>query len=298
LPRQFRHVRVFLLRHDRRAGAEAVGNVDEADARAHPDDQLFRHARHVHHDQRGGGGEFDGEVAVGDGVQRVVADVVEAQRLGHAHAVDREGGAGQRGGAQRQAVDALAGVGHALGVAAEHFHVGQHVVAEGDRLRHLHVGEAGQDGVGVLFGQVGQRAAQGVQQLQHVVDGRAHVQADVGGHLVVARTAGVQALAGVADQLGQAFFDVQVDVFQVEQPFELAGVDFGADLRHAALDLGAVLRADDALGGQHFGVGQRALDVGLGQALVEEYRGGVAFDEVRDGLAEAGRPGFGLFGEL
>ncbi len=60
-----------------------------------------------------------------------------------------------------------------------------------------------------------------------VVDRGAHVQADVGGDLVVARAARVQALAGVAHQFGQALFDVQVHVFQVEQPFEAAGVDFG-----------------------------------------------------------------------
>ena len=38
---QFGYVRIFFLRHDRRAGAEAVGDVDEADARAHPQNQLF-----------------------------------------------------------------------------------------------------------------------------------------------------------------------------------------------------------------------------------------------------------------
>ena len=41
-----------------------------------------------------------------------------------------------------------------LGVAAEHLEVGQHVVAEGDRLRHLQVGEAGHDGVGVVLREV------------------------------------------------------------------------------------------------------------------------------------------------
>ena len=218
--------------------------------------------------------------------------------LRHALAVDREGGAGQRGGAQRQAVDALAGVQHALGVAAEHLDVGQHVVAEGDRLRHLHVGKARHDGVGVLLGQVGQRAAQRLQQGDDVVDRGAHVQADVGRDLVVARAAGVQALAGVAHQFGQALFDVQVDVFQVEQPFEAAGLDLALDLGHAALDLGAVGGADDALRGQHLGVRERALDVEQGQALIEEDRSGVAFDEVGDGFGKARRPGFAFLGEL
>ena len=138
----------------RRAGAEAVGQVDEAEARAHPQDQFFRQARQVRHHQRGGGGEFDGEIAIGDGIERVFADAVEAELARDEFAVDRIAGAGQRGGAQRQAVDAAAAVGHALGVARQHFEVGQQMVAEGDRLRDLQVGEAGHDGVGVLLGQV------------------------------------------------------------------------------------------------------------------------------------------------
>jgi hypothetical protein len=109
---------------------------------------------------------------------------------------------------------------HALGIAAEHLDVGQHVVAEGDRLRHLQVGEARHDGVGVRSAR-SVRAPRSPQQGEDVVDGGAHVQADVGRDLVVARAARVQALAGVADQFGQALFDVQVHVFQVEQPLEL-----------------------------------------------------------------------------
>jgi hypothetical protein len=160
LPRQFRHVRVLLLRHDRRAGAEAVGDLDEADARAHPHDQFFRQAADVHHQQRAGGGEFDGEVAVGYGIQRVLADAFEAELFGDVFAVDRVGRAGQRGGAERQAGNALAAIDEALGIAAEHFEVGQHVVAEGDRLGDLCV----KPGIGVAasFGQIDQGAAEGL----------------------------------------------------------------------------------------------------------------------------------------
>ena len=56
--------------------------------------------------------------------------------------------------------------------------------------------------------------------------------------------------------------------------------------------------ADDALMRQHFGVGQRALDVEFGQALVEKDRGRVAFDQIGDRFGEAGRPGLAFFGEL
>ena len=138
------------------------------------------------HDQRGSGAEFDGKVAVRDGVQRVVADILETERGGDVLTIDRESGAGQGGGAQRQAVDAFSAILHALGIAPEHFHVRHHVVSEGDRLRHLQVGEARHDGLGMLIGQVQQGQAQGAQEQGNVVDGAAYVQADVGGNLVVA----------------------------------------------------------------------------------------------------------------
>ena len=57
------------------------------------------------------------------------------------------------------------------------------------------------------------------------VDLAAQPQPHVGGHLVVADAAGVQALAGVADQLRQARLDVEVHVLQLELPLEAAGLD-------------------------------------------------------------------------
>jgi hypothetical protein len=71
------------------------------------------------------------------------------------------------------------------------------------------------------------------QQAVDQVDLAAQPQAHVGGHLVVAAAPGVQALAGVAHQLGQARLDVQVHVFQVQLPFETRRPRSRADLRHA-----------------------------------------------------------------
>ncbi|CFL96659.1 Uncharacterised protein [Bordetella pertussis] len=172
------------------------------------------------------------------------------------------------------------------------------MVAERDGLGHLQVGEARHDGGGVLQRDRGQRVAQLAQQVDQGVDFVAQPQADVGGDLVVARAAGVQALAGVAHELHQALLDVQVHVFQVQQPLERAGVDLREDLLHAALDVGQVLGRDDALRGQHVGVRQRAADVVARHALVEIDRGRVAFDEVGNGFRETGGPRLRLVGEL
>jgi len=296
--RQFRHVRIFLLRHDGRAGAEAVGDIDEADARTHPDHQFFGHARNMRHDQCGSSAKFDGEIAVRYGVERIGAYAFESQRARDPFPVDGKGGAGQRRSAQRQPVDAFSAVGHAFRVASEHLHVSQHVVAESDRLGDLHVGETRHDGVGMLFRQIQQSQAELVQQSGDVVDCAAQVQANIRGDLVVARASGMQSLAGIADDFGQAFFNIQVHVFQIQLPVEVIRADLGGNLCHAAHNFGIICLADDFLKAQHFSMRQRALDIDLGQAFVKEYRCGIAFYQIGYRFREACRPGLVFFGKL
>ena len=81
--RQFGHVRVLLLRHDRAARGEAVGDLDEAKFWLI---QMMSSSQAAHAPcaQAGGGGEFDGEIAVAHGVQAVLANALHAQRLRHA----------------------------------------------------------------------------------------------------------------------------------------------------------------------------------------------------------------------
>jgi hypothetical protein len=118
-------------------------------------------------------------------------------------------------------VGASATVGEALGVTPRHLEIGQQVMAEGDRLRDLEVGEAGQWRGRFLLARSSSRS--GTRQAGgDVVDRVAQIQANVGGHLVVARAAGMQALAGIADQRCQALLDVQVHVFEVERPDKAA----------------------------------------------------------------------------
>ena len=78
-------------------------------------------------------------------------------------------------------------------------------------------------------------------------------------------------LPAIADQRRQACLDVQVDVFQVEFPFELAAFDFALDLGHAFLDRLKICIADDFLRSQHGGVSEGTLDIDEGQAFVEEH---------------------------
>ena len=67
---------------------------------------------------------------------------------------------------KRELIEALATVQQAVAIAAQHLEPGHEVVAKGDGLCRLEVGEAGHDGVGIGFGQI----RQGGQQLPLLVN--------------------------------------------------------------------------------------------------------------------------------
>ncbi len=269
---QLRHIRILLLRHDRGAGAVAVRQAHEAEARACPEHQLLGEARQVNHHKRRAGAELDREVAVGDGVERILGDALEPQLARHALAVDGEAGAGQRGGAERQPVDAPAAVGEALAVALEHRHVGEQVMAERDRLRHLQVRVAGHDQRGVARRLREQRALERRDELADLVDRGAQPKAQIGGHLVVARARRVQPLARVAGERREPALDGDVHVLVVGRPLEAAALDLAPHAREAALDRRHVAPGEDGAGAEHARVGERALNVVERQPLVESER--------------------------
>jgi hypothetical protein len=244
----------------------------------------------MHHHQAAGGDRLDGEVAVADRIEGVLGHRREAELLGDVMAVERIHGAGQCGAAQGQHVGALAGIEQARLVAQHLFAPGQHVVAEGHRLGDLEMGEAGHDAVGFALGEIEQAGGEAVDQADQFVDGVAHVQAHVGGDLIVAAAAGVQALAGVADALGEPRLDVHVHVFQRLTPLEAAGGDVGGDVVQSADDgLDVVGREHPDLA-EHAGVGLGAGDVLFPEALIEGHRLREALDQGRGGLGEATAP--------
>ena len=72
-------IRVLLVGHDRAAGRERVRRPHEPEPRVRPPGELLRQPAEVHHPERHGGEHLDDEVAVGDGVERVRGDAVEAE---------------------------------------------------------------------------------------------------------------------------------------------------------------------------------------------------------------------------
>jgi hypothetical protein len=128
------------------------------------------------------------------------------------------------------------------------------MMAEGDRLRRLEMGEARHHRAGMRLGQPQQHALQRLQARVGPLHGVAHPELEVGGDLVVARAGGVQATARLPDQIGESLLDVEMDVFKLRRERERAGGDAGLDLVQTAQDRVALRVRDHHRRGQHPGV--------------------------------------------
>ena len=142
----------------RRPRGEGLVELAEAELAARPDHDLRAEPREVHRAGRGGGEVVEDEVAVGGAVDRVVADVLEAEVVGDRAAVDLPVDPGEGAGAERHHRGAVERELEAQDVAAEHPEVGEQVVAEVDRLGALQVRVAGHRPVAVALGELEQAA--------------------------------------------------------------------------------------------------------------------------------------------
>ena len=159
--------------------------------------------------------DVDHEVAVGDGVERVRRDRLEAQFARDELAVDRVADAGEGARAERQHVDAPPRLPQPLRVAREHLLVGEQVVGEQHGLCALQVRVAGHHRLRLALGEVDQRASQCPQARGGRVAGGAHEHPQVGRHLVVTRARGVQPPRRFADAFGERGLDVEMDVLAI-----------------------------------------------------------------------------------
>ncbi len=174
--------------------------------------------------------EFEAEVAVGDGVERIRARPVEAERRRRHRPVDRERGAGKRRRTERTFVEAPAAIGEPRAVAPDHLDIGEKMVAEGHGLGDLQMGVARHHRRGMALGLLQQCRLQRPHVTIRAIDGRTQPQANVGGDLVVARARRVQASGIRTDDLGKPRLDIHVDVFAVAPEGEPSALDLGEDL--------------------------------------------------------------------
>ena len=209
---------------------------------------------------------------------------VEAQRLGRHVPVDGKGGAGERGRAQRAFVEPRAGIREPAAVALEHLDIGQQMVAEGDGLGRLQMREARHRQVEMRLGLARQGELQGGERRVRAVDPVAHIELEVGRHLVVARAGRMQPPGRLADQLLEPALDVHVHVLERAREHEPPGLDLLEHLVEAGVYLLEVLLGDDALGRQHGGMRLGGADVLRRQSLVEVDGGVYLLHDLRGRL--------------
>ena len=136
--------------------------------------------------------KLDGKITVAHGVHRILGElrsafrVNKAEQPGHQLAVERQSGASVRSAAQRTNVHPFETILQPLAVAFQHFHVGEQMMREINRLRPLQVRIAGYQHAGVLFAKSDQRALQRANVLCKSNDLVAQPHPRIQRHLVVA----------------------------------------------------------------------------------------------------------------
>ncbi len=97
----------------------------------------------------------------------------------------------------------------------------------------------------------------------------AQIKPDIRRDLIVARSRGMQALAGITDQCGKTFLDIEMHVFQFRPPDKLAAANFVTDLAQAMPDGGQIICIDNTYGGKHLCVSKGAFNVVIRQSPVK-----------------------------
>ena len=169
------------------------------------------------------------------------------------------------------------------------------MVCKKHRLRPLQVRIAGHDHVEIFFGRLGQLSAQRLQSADDELDLVAQKKPHVERHLIVAAARGVEFAAGRTDQLGQASFDIHMNIFVRLRKLELAAVYLALDRLQAADNLPRITGWNDALLGEHFRVRNTAHDVMAVKPRIDRNRRRKSFDRIRRRSGEASAPELGLF---
>ncbi len=146
------------------------------------------------------------------------------------------------------------------------------MMTEGNGLRGLEMGETRHHGGGVFFGALQKRFDQVLERGGGLFQFLLDPEAEIDGHLIVARAGGVETSGGRADQFGKPRFDIHVNVFELARECELAFLDFLENGFQAIFDLSMVLRRNNARLCQHGCMGKRALNILRIELAVEADR--------------------------
>ena len=155
---------------------------------------------------------------------------------GNEGAVQDNGRSCQRPGSERKHIGPTRRIGQASRIAIEHFDIGQQMVRGGHRLGALQMSVTRHDRVAGPRGQPDERFLEAPHRGNERRRLVAHPKAQIGCHLIVARTRRVQFGPGRPDFFGQSRLDVHVHILELFAPDEPAGADFLGDGIKTPLD--------------------------------------------------------------
>ena len=288
--RQLSHVGVLFLRHQGGAGGVRIAEGDKAKLGTAPQDHVLAQAREMHAAEGDGKEDLGGEVAVAHGIHAVLRDAGEAELLRDILAIQDDGTACERAGAERHDVDAFPGIAEAGGIAGEHLHIGEQMMGKEHGLPALEVGVARHDCAAAALGSLDQGTLEAVNQADDRIHGIAGIEAHIGGDLIVATAGGVELGTRGADALGQLRFDVHVHVFEGFLPLEVAAFDLALEAEQACFDLRLLVGREDAGFHQSLGMGDAAADVLRVEPPVKGHGFAITLYELAGGLGETAFP--------
>ena len=181
------------------------------------------------HREGGRGEEFDDEIAVADGVERVRRHTVEAEVDCRRLAVERVPGAGERARSEWRDIRASPAVRESPAIALEHLDVGEEVMREEHGLCRLDVGRTGQNSVVLALGEVDERTLEAEDGDIDLVGRPAQPETQICRDLVVAGASRVELAGHRPHAFGERGLEVEVHVLELGVPLERSRLDVGAE---------------------------------------------------------------------
>ena len=100
----------------------------------------------------------------------------------------------------------------------------------------------------------------------------------------------MEALAGIANQLGESCLDIHVHVFQLYLPAEGARRDLFFYLCQSTVDIAQIFITQNARGSQHVGMRARALNIVVSKHVIKGVGPSEFLNERIGGLAKTTTP--------
>ena len=165
------------------------------------------------------------------------------------------------------------------------------MVAESNRLCDLQMGKTGHHRIRFFLRQIDNATAQTRKFRKQRINPAPHIKADIGGHLIIARTPGMQTLARITDQIGQTLFDIHMHILKRDRPRKTALPDFRKHFAKPLFNQSIIGFAQHPRTGQHLRVGKRSFDILAVHAPVKGNRGCKFGNKSVSGFLETSAPG-------